>query len=485
MWMILLYGLATFMETGIGIWMFGKMFPERKTENRIYIRILYILLFMTTYTLSNAYVKINTLYKVLFIMLFAIVVLNDIVLYQKKGKYNEKYIRTEKSLIFICMVILITWQYWTSYLSLYYIWTANLYLVFFLCGFFECKWKHAYLWETLWLINLGLLKMLYIITSGLAKHKKIIEYVNNYQYKIHSYNDAIYLICICVILLIIQYTFYITYWMRELLKKYVKYLVLVLLSENILLWCFMDINHGKLKDEDLVIALILVTGSAFILLSLSIRFLIQNITFQKKILEVKNKTIIQQYEELNENYKKYRCLIHDEKYVMRYIMNCIERGEIDEVTKVVEKRKEKLTERYYWTGTEFIDNVITLEKQKMDDLNIEFELISDISDYPIEEIDMIILLENLFHNAIEAACQCEKERKILLTIRNVNETFILKIWNTSPQKPIVKGEKFLTDKKDIRGHGWGLESVKYTVKKYDGKIEFQYDNNFFEVIIII
>ena len=131
MWMILLYGLATFMETGIGIWMFGKMFPERKTENRIYIRILYILLFMTTYTLSNAYVKINTLYKVLFFMLFAIVVLNDIVLYQKKGKYNEKYIRTEKSLIFICMVILITWQYWTSYLSLYYIWTANLYLVFF------------------------------------------------------------------------------------------------------------------------------------------------------------------------------------------------------------------------------------------------------------------------------------------------------------------------------------------------------------------
>lgn len=96
MWMIFLYGMATFMETGIGIWMFGKMFPERKTENRIYIRILYILLFMTTYTLSNAYVKINTLYKVLFFMLFAIVVLNDIVLYQKKGKYNEKYIRTEK-----------------------------------------------------------------------------------------------------------------------------------------------------------------------------------------------------------------------------------------------------------------------------------------------------------------------------------------------------------------------------------------------------
>ena len=33
MWMILLYGLATFMETGIGIWMFGKMFPEKEDAN--------------------------------------------------------------------------------------------------------------------------------------------------------------------------------------------------------------------------------------------------------------------------------------------------------------------------------------------------------------------------------------------------------------------------------------------------------------------
>ena len=51
--------------------------------------------------------------------------------------------------------------------------------------------------------------------------------------------------------------------------------------------------------------------------------------------------------------------------------------------------------------------------------------------------------------------------------------------------PIMKGEKFLTDKKDVKGHGWGIESVKYTVKKYNGEIEFKYDDDFFEVIIII
>ena len=30
---VLLYGLATFMETGIGVWIFGQMFPKRSMED--------------------------------------------------------------------------------------------------------------------------------------------------------------------------------------------------------------------------------------------------------------------------------------------------------------------------------------------------------------------------------------------------------------------------------------------------------------------
>jgi hypothetical protein len=485
MWMILLYGVATFMETGVGVWMFGRMFPEQDEGNRVYIRILYALLLLTTYTFSDAYFSLNNFCKLFFCTMVIAFILNDIVLHRKKGRYKDKYIVIERNLVFAYMVILITWQYWTSYLSIYYIWTGNLYIVFFLCGFFKCKWVQAYLWETLWLINVGLLKMLYIVASSFARHKEIIEYVNNYRYKIHSYNDAIYLMGICGIILMLQYMFYVTSWMKELLKNYSKYLVLVLISESALLWMFMDINHGQLRYKDLIEALLLTIGVTFILLSLSIHFLVQNMMFQKRILEVKNKTIIQQYKELNENFQRYRYLIHDEKYILKYIISCIERGKINEVVEVVEKQKEKLTEKYYWTGIEIIDSIITLEKRKMDDLCIEFELISDISNCFIEEIDMVILLENLFDNAIEASGQSEGKRKILLNIKNVNETFILKMWNNSNKLPIMKGEKFLTDKKDVKGHGWGIESVKYTVKKYNGEIEFKYDDDFFEVIIII
>ena len=55
MWMVLLYGVATFMETGVGVWMFGRMFPERKSssEYRWAKMILLTLLILTTYTATS------------------------------------------------------------------------------------------------------------------------------------------------------------------------------------------------------------------------------------------------------------------------------------------------------------------------------------------------------------------------------------------------------------------------------------------------
>ena len=50
MLMVLLYGIATFAETGIGIWMFGKMFPRRESVSNSWVAriILWTLLILTT-----------------------------------------------------------------------------------------------------------------------------------------------------------------------------------------------------------------------------------------------------------------------------------------------------------------------------------------------------------------------------------------------------------------------------------------------------
>ena len=59
---ILLYAIATFLETGIGIWFFGKMFPKReRMERRHYFAewILYTILMITACTFPTAFFKLK------------------------------------------------------------------------------------------------------------------------------------------------------------------------------------------------------------------------------------------------------------------------------------------------------------------------------------------------------------------------------------------------------------------------------------------
>ena len=121
----------------------------------------------------------------------------------------------------------------------------------------------------------------------------------------------------------------------------------------------------------------------------------------------------------------------------------------------------------------------------MDNMNIEFHIETDVTDIVMEDIDIIILLENLFDNAIEAVEKCANKKEIKFSIKNINSMLVLKLWNSSCKKPKVKKERFVTDKHDSKGHGWGLESVKYIVKKYDGIIEFEYTEMFFQTVIMI
>ena len=170
---------------------------------------------------------------------------------------------------------------------------------------------------------------------------------------------------------------------------------------------------------------------------------------------------------------------------MNYIEECIRTENFEEIKNIIKKNRNKFTERYYWTGIIAFDNVIAIEKRRMDNANIQFYVETDVTDIIMEDIDVIILLENLFDNAIQAAKKCEGKREIRFNIKNVNSMLILKLWNCSCKKPDKRKERFVTDKKDSKGHGWGVESVKYIVEKYDGSIEFKYDETFFEVIIMI
>lgn len=425
MWMIGLYGLATFVETGLGIWMFGKMFPERESSSdcRLARRILLTLLILTTYTMHRAYGKEGVYEKYFFITVYLIVMILDIVLYKYRDfiRIDEKGL---KVILYIYISIMLTWQYWVSYVSFGAIIIANLYLPFFLFLFYKCDFIQSYLWEVLYLVNIGFTKILFIYIAGLTKHRKVDEFL--FSKSMHFYSSGIYLFLICVIFLLLQRAFRVEIWMSKLLKQHKRLILFVALSECSVLYLLMSMNWGYIENKDLVINLIVVSGMALILLFTFVHFFTKSIDAEKNILEVRNNIIASQYEELNENYKRYRCLIHDEKHMMNYIDECIRTENFSEIQNIIKKNRNKLSERYYWTGITALDNVIAIEKRKMDNINIEFYIEADVVDIVMEDIDIIVLLENLFDNAIEAVEKCENRKEIRFSIKNVNSMLIRK-----------------------------------------------------------
>lgn len=484
MWMVLLYGVATFMETGVGVWMFGRMFPERKSssEYRWAKMILLTLLILTTYTMHRAYGQEYIYEKFFFIVVYAGVMISDAILYKYRDffRINKK---TEKIILFSYISIMLTWQYWVSYVSFGIIAIANLYLPFFLLLFYKCDFIQAYLWEVLYLVNIGLAKILYIYIIGMIKHRRIENFL--FSKSVHFYAGVVYLLIFYVLFLIIQKNFCVEKWLKDLLTDCKKMILFVALSECSILYFLLTMNWGYIENRELIISFGVISGIALILLFVLARFWAKSIYTEKNILEVRNNVIASQYEELNESYKKYRCLIHDERHMMDYIEECIGTGNFSEAQKIIKKSRNKFSERYYWTGITILDNVISIEKRKMDNMNIEFHIETDVTDIVMEDIDIIILLENLFDNAIEAVEKCANKKEIKFSIKNINSMLVLKLWNSSCKKPKVKKERFVTDKHDSKGHGWGLESVKYIVKKYDGIIEFEYTEMFFQTVIMI
>ena len=96
------------------------------------------------------------------------------------------------------------------------------------------------------------------------------------------------------------------------------------------------------------------------------------------------------------------------------------------------------------------------------------------------------MLGNLLDNAIEAAEKCVlSKRKIFLRLCNPNEMFLLCLQNSSTRRPIIIEDRFVTSKEDKHAHGLGVESAKRIVEKYNGNISFQYDDEHFEVDILI
>lgn len=108
---------------------------------------------------------------------------------------------------------------------------------------------------------------------------------------------------------------------------------------------------------------------------------------------------------------------------------------------------------------------IRLEIQARDE-NLSFMEINDVSS----------MMNNLLDNAVEAAEKSEEERKILLNIARVNNSFIsVTVINSCDTPPVSKNGRLISTKHNKELHGYGTRSIERVVEKYNGIFRWKYD----------
>lgn len=481
---VLLYGIATFLETGIGIWFFGKMFPKReRMERRHYFAewVLYTSLIVTAYTFPKTFLELKdeTQYmnSVIFIYFAGLIIYTALAWRMKKCPNMEV-------LFFVGMIISLTAQYWSSYSGDIVVLVGNVFPVLFLFMLFKCTLIQAYLWEFFYLTSITLVKEIYIIFCGVIRKGYYVDFLK--MERMHNLSEIVYWIIICSIFFWILRGSMFKMVFKNILEKYQK----IFLGISILLWLMICVmyDYGKVQKNDLLFILGIFMLTIITVMLLFFRVYSRLLENEKKIMDIQNNAIECRYKDLSEAHEKYRCLVHDEKHLISYVKECLVNGKTDEALIFLGDFQCTLNEQEecVWTGIQELDYILNIKFRAMKEKDIELNYDFDVNKIPLKNTDIVIVMGNLLDNAIEAAKKCEEGKKYInITIKNINQFFILKIKNSCVKKAVVKNERFISDKLQKQKHGLGIESVKHIITSYNGEMSFLCDEEIFEVKIII
>lgn len=204
---------------------------------------------------------------------------------------------------------------------------------------------------------------------------------------------------------------------------------------------------------------------------------------QLKLVQLKNSMLEQSMAETEQTFELWRDSMHDYKHNMISLMTLAENNDIDGIKDYLKRENELLGKKlfYYKTGNDTVDAILYIKKTTAENNNITFIINTEIPEScPVSSSHFASLLGNLLDNAIEASV-LEKEPFIELKIKPVKSYLAIVVTN----KCTKNNFELETSKSDKIHHGIGINSIKHTVKQYNGYFEIDYKNDIFTSSVMI
>ena len=194
-----------------------------------------------------------------------------------------------------------------------------------------------------------------------------------------------------------------------------------------------------------------------------------------------------QQEEIKHNYlgiisekiQELSKIKHDIKDHMFMVNYLLEKGNLDEVKKYLDKiifveKELMLIPQKEWLNSFIYSKVIAARKKGIT-LEVKNEWDQDLC-IETDDMDLLSLLSNLINNSIEALEYVEagEKKRSILTLKQRKEYLLIDIFNYfNCQYLRPSTGRLLTTKTDKRIHGKGMNIVKDIVTKYEGGFDYK------------
>lgn len=275
--------------------------------------------------------------------------------------------------------------------------------------------------------------------------------------------------------------------------SYFKELTIIILFNFILILAMLYVFTNESYLFDQIDHIIFVMFAIIITITINTMLLIFRLERKSKE-EIATQLKLQQIElelKLNEDMievtDKLRKLRHDMNNHIGLIKALTKTRKFDDLEEYIDQIYEdvEIANELVITGNKTLSVLINSKKSLAKSKNIDFTSMIAAQEINMQNKDICALLGNILDNAIEAAERSGSKKYVQLMIQKTEEGCIISCENSLGVRPVVKKNKFITMKDNTLLHGIGIENIKDIVAKYQGEINFDYDDEMFNVKVIV
>lgn len=302
----------------------------------------------------------------------------------------------------------------------------------------------------------------------------------------------------------INFIFLLRYIFIELIIKYIEYFIIIfILQKNTDIRAKINFKHYIIILSLFFSSIILLTtDKLFVFSNVGRTFVFIVIIYNIALImfdryQVKHEKITQEMMLTNQriesekeylmtqikNNEEIRKMRHDLKNHFLILNGYMKDGEYDDAKNYLHKHLDQLEDisKSVHCGNSCVDSVIESKRMVMIENGIEYkEHIAGLYIGDIDETDLALIIALALDNAIEASLKLESGRKIEMFSHSQKNTLILHIQNR-----ICKGEKIDFHKTskiiDPHNHGLGIKGMKEIVRRYDGSVHFEVNDEYVDV----